>query len=45
MEPFNVLTQTRHGQMLVNRHDVYIGRSPSPRKLVRLRYPLRPKED
>jgi FkbM family methyltransferase len=27
MEPFNVLTQTRHGQMLVNRHDVYIGRS------------------
>src|SRR3954465_1933985 len=27
MEPFTVLTQTRHGQMLVNRHDVYIGRS------------------
>lgn len=27
MEPFNVLTQTRYGQMLVNRHDVYIGRS------------------
>src|SRR4051794_34289232 len=27
MEPFNVLTQTRYGQMLFNRHDLYIGRS------------------
>jgi FkbM family methyltransferase len=27
MEPFNVLTQTRYGQMLINRHDVYIGRA------------------
>ncbi len=24
---FNRLTQTRHGEMLVNRHDIYIGRS------------------
>lgn len=27
MEPFNVLTHARHGQLLYNRHDVYIGRS------------------
>lgn len=25
--PFNRLTRTRHGEMLVNRHDIYIGRS------------------
>src|SRR5215212_2332088 len=27
MEPFNVLTQAKYGQVLYNRHDVYIGRS------------------
>src|SRR6266536_3305425 len=26
-EPFNVLTEARHGLVLYNRHDVYIGRS------------------
>jgi FkbM family methyltransferase len=26
-EPFNVLTDARYGPMLVNRHDVYVGRS------------------
>ncbi len=26
-DPFNILTETRHGLFLINRHDAYIGRS------------------